>query len=62
MIQSFHGNQIKIQGRTVQDGGMLWLCSPLSEAGFRVKGATSVKLVLRADDTVSDPERYGIRP
>ncbi len=62
MIQSFQGNQIKIQGRTVQDGGMLWLCSPLSEAGFRVKGATSVKLVLRADDTVSDPERYGIRP
>ncbi len=62
MRQEFGKSVIKVQGRTVMDGGMLWLCSPLSEAGFRVTGATEVKLVIRADDTVSDPARFGIRP
>ena len=27
---------VRVRGRTAEDGGMLWLASSLSEAGFRV--------------------------
>ena len=62
MIQSYNGAKIRIMGRTVVDGGMLWLCSPLSEAGFRVTGATEVKLVIPDNLPVKDckPYYYGI--
>jgi len=46
---------VRVRGRTVSDGGMLWLCSSLSEAGFRVSYAKHLKVVLRADDTPLDP-------
>ena len=62
MIQSFNGENIRVMGRTVMDGGMLWLASSLSEAGFTVKGAKELALVLRADDTVSKPGCGDIRP
>ena len=62
MIQSFNNMKIRVMGRTVMDGGMLWLASSLSEAGFKVSGATELTLVLRADDTVSDPACGQIRP
>ena len=66
MIQEFNGVQIRTRGRTIVDGNMLFLTFPLSEAGFRVTGATGVQLVLRADDTPERPEcahqlpRFGI--
>ena len=47
---------VRVRGRTVADGGMLWLCSSLSEAGFRVTGAKKLEVVLRADDTPLRPD------
>lgn len=67
MIQKFQEYEIRVMGRTVEDGGMLWLVSSLSEAGFAVRGATELTLVLQADDTVSNPvwdhiePRYAVR-
>ena len=62
MIQSFNSAKIRVMGRTVMEGGMLWLASSLSEAAFTIRNARELTLVLRADDTVSDPGRYPIRP
>ena len=62
MIQKFQGNDIRVMGRTVTDGEMLWLASSLSEAGFAVHGAKELTLALRADDTVSDPLRKHLAP
>ena len=62
MRQEFQGHEIRVMGRTVMDGGMLWLASSLSEAGFRVTGAGYLRLVIRADDTVTDPDRKHITP
>ena len=62
MIQSFNNMKIRVMGRTVMDGGMLWLASSLSEAGFKVNGAKELTLVLRADDTVSNPAWDHIEP
>ena len=62
MIQEFQECEIRVMGRTVTDGGMLWLASSLSEAGFMVRGAKELALVLQADDTVSHPECENIRP
>lgn len=53
---------IRVRGRTAEDGGMLWLASSLSEAGFRVCGAKHLTVTLQADDTVSDPERRHLTP
>ena len=62
MKQQIAGKTVRVLGRTAEDGGMLWLMSSLSEAGFTVSGAAEVKLVLKADDTVSDPARLDLRP
>ena len=62
MIQTFSGAKIRVMGRTVMDGGMLWMATSLSEAGFTVKGATELALVLRADGTAEDPALRLIAP
>ena len=62
MRQAFQGAELRVMGRTVLDGGMLWLASSLSEAGFAVRGATGLTLVLRADDTAENPECEHLRP
>ena len=62
MIQELNGANIRIMGRTVMDGNMLWLVSSLSEAGFSVSGAKELTLALRADDSVADPLRMHITP
>ncbi len=62
MRQIFQGYEIRVMGRTVMDGDMLWLISSLSEAGLSVRGAKELTLVLQADNTVSDPACYHIRP
>ena len=51
MIQQIGKFTVRVRGRTVSDGGMLWLASSLSEIGFRVTGAKHVKVILCADDT-----------
>ena len=51
MIQQSGKYTVRVRGRTVSDGGMLWLASSLSEIGFRVTGAKHVKVILCADDT-----------
>lgn len=53
---------VKRLGHVVDDGEALWLLSSASEIGFRVKGATQVKLVLGSDDTVLDPAAETVRP
>lgn len=53
---------VKRLGHVVDDGEALWLLSSASEIGFRVKGATQVKLVLGADDTVLDQAAETVRP
>ena len=49
MRQQIAGKTVRVLGRTAEDGGMLWLMSSLSEAGFTVNGAAEVKLALKAD-------------
>ena len=53
---------VKRLGHVVDDGEALWLLSSAAEIGFRVKGATQVKLVLGSDDTVLDPAAETVRP
>ncbi len=53
---------VRVRGRTAEDGGMLWLASSLSEAGFWVSGAKYLKVVLQADDTVLTPDRERLAP
>ena len=62
MIQEFQGRTIRVMGRTVVDGNMLWMASSLSEAGFSVTGATTLTLRLCADATVNDPAARDITP
>lgn len=57
MIQQIGRHSVRVRGRTVSDGGMLWMVSSLSEAGFKVTGAKRLELVLQADNTVMDPGR-----
>ena len=54
--------QIKTLGHIVDDGEGLWMISSAAEIGFRVTGATRVKLELLADDTVLDPEKEPYLP
>ncbi len=53
---------VKVLGRTVMDGDRLWMASSLSEIGFRVRGGRFLKIVLEADDTVTDPDRQHLTP
>ena len=62
MIQQIGRYSVRVQGRTVNDGGMLWLVSSLSEAGFRVSGAKHLKVVLQADNTPLDPASRHLLP
>lgn len=62
MIQQIGKYTVRVRGRTVRDGGMLWLASSLSEAGFRVTGAKHVKVVLQADNTPLSKETEILRP
>ena len=62
MTEQIGRHSIRVRGRTVRDGGMLWLCSSLSEAGFRVTGAKHLKVVLQADDSVLNPARGNQTP
>ena len=62
MRKQLQGKEIRVMGRTAEDGGMLWLASSLSEAGFMVKGAKELALVLQADDTVSGSGEDRLRP
>lgn len=62
MIQPVGRYSVRVLGRTVQDGGMLWMVSSLSEIGFRIGGARYLKMTLRSDDSVKDPARENQRP
>ena len=62
MIQDIGRYTVRVRGRTVVDGGMLWLVSSLSEAGFRVSGAKHLDVVLRADSTPLDPAGSHLYP
>ena len=53
---------VRVRGRTVEDGGMLWMCSSLSEIGFRVTGAKRVEMTLWSDDTTTDSSRAHLTP
>ena len=53
---------VKMLGHIVPDGEQLWLISSAAEIGFRVSGATKLLLKLRADDSVTDPEKEIFRP
>ena len=52
----------KLMGHTVQEDGKIWLLSSAAEVGFRVTGATKLRLKLEADDTVQDPATEPLRP
>ncbi len=62
MNQQIGHHTVRVLGRTVMDGGMLWMLSSLSEAGFRVTGARHLEMVLRSDDTTTDPSRAHLTP
>lgn len=62
MIQQIGRYSVRTRGRTVADGGMLWMASSLSEAGFRVTGAKRLEMVLQSDDSTLDPARENQRP
>ena len=62
MIQQIGRFPVRVLGRTVMDGGMLWMASSLSEAGFRVTGARYLEMVLQSDDTTTDPARAHLTP
>ena len=53
---------LKLLGHIVDDGEGLWMISSAAEIGFRVTGATRVKLELLADDTVLDPGKEPYLP
>ena len=48
--------RVKILGRCAYEGGWLWMTFSLSEVGFRVKGATYLRLRLRGDWSTDRPE------
>ena len=62
MIQQIGRYSVRVRGRTTADGGMLWMASSLSEAGFRVAGAKHLRMVLQSDDSTQDPARENQRP
>ena len=62
MIQQIGRFPVRVLGRTVADGGMLWMLSSLSEAGFRISGARRLEMVLQSDDTTLDPARTHLTP
>ncbi len=62
MIQQIGPFSVQVLGRTVMDGGMLWMASSLSEIRFRVTGARMLKMVLQSDDTTTDPTRMHLTP
>ena len=53
---------LKIMGHTVREDGKIWMLSSAAEIGFRVTGATRLRLKLEADDTVQDPALEPLRP
>ena len=62
MIQDIGRYTVRVFGRTVMDGGMLWLLSSLSGIGFRITGARRLEIVLESDDTTADPVRMHLTP
>ena len=62
MIQNIGRHTVRVFGRTVTDGGMLWLLSSLSGIGFRITGARRLEIVLESDDTTADPVRMHLTP
>ena len=62
MIQNIGRHTVRVFGRTVMDGGMLWLLSSLSGIGFRITGARRLEIVLESDDTTADPARMHLTP
>ncbi len=62
MIRDIGRFSVRVRGRTVSDGGMLWMVSSLSEAGFRISDARRLEIVLQSDDTTTDPERAHLTP
>ena len=62
MIQNIGRHTVRVFGRTVMDGGMLWLLSSLSGIGFRVAGARRLEIMLESDDTTADPARKHLTP
>ena len=62
MIQNIGRYTVRVFGRTVTDGGMLWLLSSLSGIGFRITGARRLEIVLESDDTTADPARMHLTP
>ena len=53
---------VKMVGHIVPDGEQLWLVSSAAEVSFKVTGATRVLLKLRADNSVTDPEKETLLP
>ena len=55
-------DKIRTLGRVVFDGTMLWMMHSASEVSFVLRGATELRLKLRADDTVTTPDCEHLRP
>ena len=55
-------SQFRLLGRYAMIRDELWLASSLCEVGFLLRGATTLTLRLRADGSVSDPERQHRTP
>lgn len=55
-------NRFKLQGRYAFTEGELWMASSLCEVGFRLKRASFLTFALKADGTVTDPERSRLTP
>ena len=62
MIQQIGRFPVRVLGRTVMDGGKLWMASSLSEIRFRITGARYLEMVLQSDDTTQDPARAHLTP
>ncbi len=53
---------VRITGRCLEDGGVLWLTFSLCEAAFHLSGASFLRLHLTGDDPAGDPDRLNIAP
>ena len=54
--------RMRITGRCVEDGGILWLTFPLCEVAFEVQNATFLRICLVGEDRRGDPDRIRVAP
>lgn len=56
-------SKVRVLGRYTEDPeGNLWLATSATEIRFLLKDATTLRIGLKSDDTVTDPVRRHIRP